>query len=504
MSDNRIRKITIVGGGTAGWMTAAACAKLLKNNFCEIELVESDAIATIGVGEATIPQMQLFNKVLDLDEDDFVKKTQATFKLGIEFVDWTRLGHSYIHPFGSFGINMEGVEFQHFWIKQLLKGKAPDIEAYSLAAVAAKQGRFMRSVNMPNSPLADIHYAFHFDAGLYAKYLREFSEQRGVKRTEGRIVEVKQNTDSGFVESVVLENGTVIEGDLFIDCSGFRGLLIEQTLKTGYEDWSDLLPCDRAIAVPCENAGDPIPYTKSIARPAGWQWRIPLQHRIGNGHVFSSRFMSEDEATNILLSNLDGEPLAEPRTIKFTTGKRKKYWNKNVVAIGLASGFIEPLESTSIHLIQSTIARLFSFFPTKDFSETEIDTFNRLSDIEMERVRDFIVLHYAATERNDTPFWDYCRNLELPEFLKRKIALYESSGRIIRQDEELFNETSWLAVFHGQGIKPHGYHPIVDTLSPEEVEYRVNSVRNVIENSAKEMPLQKDFIDKYCRAEKLM
>lgn len=503
MNQNSIRKMVIVGGGTAGWMTAAAAAKILKNQYCEIQLIESDEIATIGVGEATIPQMRVYNRVLDLDENDFIKKTQATFKLGIEFVDWTRLGQSYIHPFGYYGISMEGVEFHHFWLRMYNQGRAAELENYSIAASAAQKGRFMRPVNRPNSPLADIDYAFHFDAGLYARYLREYSEARGVTRTEGKITQVVQRPNDGFIDAVVLEDGTRIEGDLFIDCTGFRGLLIEETLKTGYDDWSHWLPCDRAIAVPCANAGDPIPYTRSTARTAGWQWRIPLQHRIGNGHVFSSRFMSEDEATAILLANLDGEPLADPRTIKFTGGKRRQYWNKNVVAIGLASGFVEPLESTAIHLIQSTIARLFSLFPTRDFHQDEIDRFNRLSDLEIERVRDFIILHYIATERQDSPFWQYIQSVEAPEYLQRKIRMYQNSGRIYREDEELFNETSWLAVFHGQGIRANGYHPIVDTLSDEDVQRRVDNIREVIGNSSEQMPPQMDFIRQHCLADKI-
>lgn len=495
----------IVGGGTAGWMFAAAAAKLLKNSYCSIHLVESEAIGTIGVGEATIPQIQLFNKVLNLQEDEFVRKTQATFKLGIEFVNWKQVGHSYIHPFGSFGINMMGVEFHHFWLKLLkLKGPelVPDIEKYSIAAVAASKERFMRPVNVPNSPLADIHYAFHLDAGLYAKYLREFAEARGVIRTEGKVVQVRQR-DDGFIQAIVMENGLEIAGDLFVDCSGFRGVLIEETLKTGYESWLEYLPCDAAVAVPSERVADPLPYTRSIAHQAGWQWRIPLQHRTGNGHVFSSHHMSEDQATSILMNNLDGEALAEPRTIRFKVGKRKKYWNKNCVSLGLASGFIEPLESTAIHLIQSNIARLFSLFPTRDFNQIEIDMFNRMASLEMDRVRDFIILHYKATERSDSPFWNYCRTMEIPDYLKRKLAMYGSSGRIFREDEELFNETSWLAVMHGQGVVAGGYHPIVDTISEEELEARVRDIESVIWKSSEEMPEHQSFINEHCLARKI-
>src|SRR6187551_222020 len=394
MSDNRIEKIVIVGGGTSGWMTAAALAKVLKNDYCQVRLIESEEIGTVGVGEATIPQIQLFNKLLDLDEDEFVRKTQGTFKLGIQFVNWTHIGHKYIHAFGDVGKDMEAIQFYHYWLKMSQLGKAEELGHYTISGVASDNGKFMRPFDAGNSPLSNIAYAFHFDAGLYARFLREYSEARGVVRTEGKVVNTILRADDGFIEAVHLESGERVEADFFIDCSGFRGLLIEQALKTGYEDWSHWLPCDRAWAVPCESVGDPIPYTRSTAHAAGWQWRIPLQHRTGNGHVFSSKFMSEDEARSILLGNLDGKPLAEPRLLKFVTGKRKKFWNKNCLAVGLASGFMEPLESTSIHLVQSTIARLMSFFPNKNFDKEDIDEFNRQADFEVEKIRDFLILHY--------------------------------------------------------------------------------------------------------------
>ena len=496
MRDDRIRKIVIVGGGTAGWMTAAALAKILGDlPGLVVELVESDEIGTVGVGEATIPQILLFNGMLGLDEADFVRATNATYKLGIEFVDWTRIGHRYIHPFGFYGLNMKGIEFHHHWLKGRALGDKTELDDYSLAAVAGRQGRFMHPrPDQPNSPLSKISYAFQFDASLYARYLRAYSEARGVVRTEGRIVEVVQNGETGFVEAVRLEKGAIVEGELFIDCSGFRGLLIEQTLGAGFEDWTKWLPCDRALAVPCESGGDRNPLTRSTARAAGWQWRIPLQHRIGNGYVYSSAHISDDEAAATLLANLDGAPLADPRPLRFTAGHRKKVWVKNVVALGLASGFLEPLESTSIHLVQSGIARLMSLFPTRNFDEAEIARFNAMTAREYVDIRDFLVLHSKATERDDTPFWDYCRTLPPPPGLAEKLEMFRLNGRIFREHEELFTETSWLSVMVGQGIEAGGYHPAADLLPDAETLARLAHVREVVGNAANMMPAQMDFL----------
>jgi tryptophan halogenase len=503
MSDNRIEKIVIVGGGTSGWMTAAALAKVLKNDYCQVCLIESEEIGTVGVGEATIPQIQLFNKLLDLDEDEFVRKTQGTFKLGIQFVNWTHIGHKYIHAFGDVGKDMEAIQFYHYWLKMAQLGEAEELGQYTISGVASDKGKFMRPFDAGNSPLSNIAYAFHFDAGLYARFLREYSEARGVMRTEGKVVNTILRADDGFIEAVQLESGERIDADFFIDCSGFRGLLIEQTLKTGYDDWSHWLPCDRAWAVPCESAGDPIPYTRSTAHAAGWQWRIPLQHRIGNGHVFASKFMSEDEARSILLNNLDGKPLAEPRLLKFITGKRKKIWNKNCLAVGLASGFMEPLESTSIHLVQSAIARLMSFFPNKYFDQEDIDEFNRQSDFEFEKIRDFLILHYHATTRNDSDFWNYCRTMSIPEALTQKIEQFKKNGRIYRNSTEMFNDLSWLEVMHGQGIRPRAYHPLVDRMTKEDIAQRLDSVKRVIDKSVDYMPTHAQFIAEHCKAGKM-
>ena len=490
-----IGKVVIVGGGTAGWMAAAAFSKVLGPAGIRIELVESEEIGTVGVGEATIPQLLHFNALLELDENEFVRATQGTYKLGIEFVDWHRLGHRYIHPFGSYGIPMLGVDFQHFWLKGRLLGETTSLDAYSIAAVAARQSRFLRPLpEQTRSPLSKISYAFQFDASLYARYLRHWAEARGVIRTEGRIAAVDLHAQRELVKAVKLSDGRTVEADLFIDCSGFRGLLIEQTLHSGYEDWTRWLPCDRAVAVPCARIEDPAPYTRSTARAAGWQWRIPLQHRTGNGYVYSSRHISDDEAAATLLRNLDGEPLAEPRLLRFTGGHRRRPWIGNVVSMGLASGFLEPLESTSIHMVQSAIARLMTLFPSARFEQAEIDEYNRQTIQEYIHVRDFLVLHYRATERSDSPFWNECRMLPPPPGLARKLDLFRTNGRIVRDKDELFTETSWLAVMVGQGIEAAGYHPVVDLIDNEETLRRLADIRAVNQRAATLMPRHVDFL----------
>lgn len=498
--DNRIKSIVIVGGGTAGWMTAAALAKVLGRDYADITLVESDAIGIVGVGEATIPQINTYNRMLGLDEDEFVRRTKGSFKLGIEFVDWTRLGHRYMHPFGSYGIDMEGLSFHAFWQRLKLAGLAADVADYSLMATAAKRNKFMRPFDAGNSPLSRITYAFHFDAGLYSLYLRSLAEENGVVRREGRIVNVVQRGEDGFIEAVELEDGDRIGAELFIDCSGFRGLLIEQTLKAGFADWSAWLPCDRAMVVPCEGVPELTPYTRSTAQKAGWQWRIPLQHRIGNGYVYCSNFISDDEATASLLANLDGEALAEPRQVRFTTGHRRKYWDKNCVAIGLSSGFMEPLESTSIWMIQTGIARLLSNFPDRNFSQVHIDRYNRVLIEETEYIRDFLILHYKASERDDSPFWDYCRNMNIPERLDEKIRLYRDNGRTFRENDELFNDTSWFAVLTGQYGAPRSYDPVADLLSLDETRQRLDQIRQAVANSADYMTDHREFIRQNCAA----
>jgi len=499
-ADQRIRRIVIVGGGTAGWMAAAAFARVLGPEYADITLIESEEIGTVGVGEATIPQIRIFNTLLGLDEDEFVRRTKGTFKLGIQFRDWGRLGDSYFHPFGPFGVDMEGVSFHAFWLRLQQQGDAPRITDYSLQSVAAERGKFMRPIDAGRSPLSKIAYAFHFDAGLYAAYLREFAEARGVTRVEGRIVDVALRGEDGFVQSVTTSDGRVIEADLFIDCSGFRGLLIEGALKTGYEDWSHWLPADRAVAVPCARVAEPTPYTRSTARPAGWQWRIPLQHRTGNGYVYSSQFIDDDAAASDLLGQLDGAPMADPRMLRFTTGRRRKVWNKNVVALGLASGFIEPLESTSIHMVQSGIANLLAMFPTMTFEPAEIARYNRVIAYETERIRDFIVLHYHATQRNDSELWRYCQSMSLPDSLEEKYDIFRSRGRVFRENEELFNDTSWFAVMIGQNITPRGFDPVAEVLSVKETRRRLKQTAEAISNSADYMPTHEAFIRENCDA----
>jgi len=494
-----VQKIVIVGGGTAGWMTAAALSKALGAQ-CSIRLIESDEIGIVGVGEATIPQIKLYNKLLDLDENDFVRKTQGTFKLGVEFVNWGAIGDRYIHGFGSLGHDRGFVPFHHYWLKQFRRGKAAPLGAYSINTAAAQANKFMRTGDLGNSPLSNIAYAYQFDAGLYARYLRAYAEKRGVVRTEGKIVGVQQHGNNGFIDSVKLESGETVAGELFIDCSGFRGLLIEQTLKTGYEDWTHWLPCDRAMAVPCENVLPLTPYTRATARTAGWQWRIPLQHRMGNGHVYCSRFISDDEAAAMLLANLEGPTLGDPRPLRFVTGMRRKFWNRNVVAIGLSAGFMEPIESTSIHLIQSAIARLISFFPERDFDETLIARFNRQSAFEWERVRDFLVLHYHATERDDTPFWNYCRTMSVPASLQDNLDLFRQSGRFYRESDELFAVTSWVQVMIGQRVMPRAYHPLVDQLDDSELAGFVDGMQNLMQRCVDAMPTHAEFIAKNCAA----
>jgi tryptophan halogenase len=502
MDQQPVQRIVIVGGGTAGWMSAAMLSRLLQRK-AEIRLVESEEIGTVGVGEATIPQIRHFNATLGLDEDEFVRETQGTFKLGIEFVNWTRLGHRYIHTFGTTGGRDLGlVQFYQYWIKLFLAGEVgPDIGEYTFHAIAARRMKFLRSANVQNSPLSNVAHAFHFDAGLYARYLRGKAESWGVARTEGKVREVVLHPESGFVDAVVMENGERIEGDLFIDCSGFRGLLIEQALHTGYEDWSQWLPANRALAVPCRSVDEITPYTRSTARSAGWQWRIPLQHRTGNGYVYCSDFISDDEAAATLLANLDGEALADPRPLRFVTGKRRKFWNRNVVAVGLASGFMEPLESTSIHFIQSSIAKLVAFFPDRRMDAVRVDEYNRQVQFEFERARDFLVLHYKATERNDSPFWNHCREMPVPDNLRTKMELFRDTGLIFREADELFAETSWMQVMIGQHVMPRAYHPLVDTLSLDEVREMVAGTRRVLERSVDVMPTHKDFIARFCKAE---
>ncbi|MEO8115058.1 MAG: tryptophan halogenase family protein [Phenylobacterium sp.] len=499
--DNRIRSIAIIGGGTSGWMTAAALTKLLGPNYATITLVESDEIGTVGVGEATIPQLATFNRMLGVDEDEFMRAVNGTYKLGIEFVDWGRIGHSYFHPFGPFGVEMEGVSFHAYWQRLNHAGDPRRITEFSLQAKAAQHGKFMRPIDAgPRSFLSKIAYAFHFDASFYARYLRRLAEGRGAVRREGKVVDVALRGADGFVEAVVMEDGSRVAADLFIDCSGFRGLLIDKTMGAQFEDWSHWLPCDRAVAVPCEKVAAITPFTRSTADKAGWRWRIPLQHRTGNGYVYSSAHISDDEAAASLLAGLDGPAEADPRFLRFKAGMRKVSWIKNCVALGLAAGFMEPLESTSIHLVQSGIAKLLTMFPDRNFDQADIDRYNRVTVTEWEQVRDFIILHYQATERDDTPLWNQVRTMDIPEALAEKMRVFRTYGRVFRENEELFNDTSWFAVMVGQLMTSRGYDAVAEVLSLEETRDRLDQVQAAIQNSVDYMPLHRTFLEQNCAA----
>jgi tryptophan 7-halogenase len=495
--DRRIRSIVIVGGGSAGWMTAAALSHSVRQG-CTITLIESDEIGTVGVGEATIPAIRTFNESLGIDERDFMRATKGSFKLGIEFVDWARLGHRYFHPFGTYGRPFDIVGVHHYWLRAQEAGETAILDDHAMAWALAKAGKFAHPAPDPRSVMSTFDYAYHFDAGLYARYLRSLSEQRGVTRIEGKIAAVAQNAGTGFVESVTLEDGRAFEGNLFVDCSGFRGLLIEGALKSGYEEWTHWLPCNRAMAVPCENA-EFTPYTRSTAREAGWQWRIPLQHRTGNGYVYSGDFLSEDEAAETLLAHLDGKALADPRPLRFVTGRRRDYWKKNVVAIGLSSGFIEPLESTSLHLIQAGISKLLAFFPDRDFDPAVIDEYNRIAIAEVERIRDFVIMHYKLTERTDSELWRYCKAMDVPDTLALRIAHFRKYGRIITRDMDIFSPSSWLAVQIGQFNMPERTDPLADHRGIDGREW-LGKLRAAMTHEAARQPTHAQFIDRHCKA----
>ena len=488
MSQQPIRSILIVGGGTAGWMTAAALARVLPRDFCRIRLVESDAIGIVGVGEATIPAIHDFNRRAGLDEREFMASTNATFKLGIEFVNWGNIGDAYMHPFGTYGRDLNGVAFHHYWLREREAGSAAAFDEYSLPFLAARRGRFAHPKTEADSVYSTYSYAFHFDASLYAVYLRGVAEGLGVERIEGLIVGAELRPEDGHVRCVVLEDGSRLDGELFIDCSGFRGLLIEEALQTGYVDWRHWLPCDRAFAVPSDYPGEPDPYTRATAHEAGWQWRIPLRHRMGNGHVFSSDHLSEDRAAATLLDNLEGEPHAEPRLLRFVPGKRRKMWRRNCVAIGLSGGFLEPLESTSIFLIQAAIMKLIELLPDSTMPAPMVDEYNRSMDQMFDEVRNFIILHYKLTARDDSEFWRYCRNMSIPDDLDYRMRLFGARGIATHRKGELFIETNWIAVYLGQKLIPERYDPRADCLGRDEVSRSLAGMREYLVSAAEAMP----------------
>jgi tryptophan 7-halogenase len=498
-----IDHIIIVGGGTAGWMTAAALSRIRAGRSVAITVVESEQIGTVGVGEATIPPFLDFNRLLEIDERELLSCVQGSFKLGIQFVNWGKLGDSYIHPFGNYGYQMEGVSFHHIWHKFRQAGDKRPIQVFNIETMAAHFGRFARTQDYEREDLPPINYAYHLDASRYARFLRTYAEKRGVVRQEGKVIDVALDGESGYVTSITMDDGSTLSGDLFIDCSGFRGLLIEQALKTGYDDWSNFLPCDRAVALPCEreDGSGPLPYTRATAHKAGWQWQVPLQHRNGNGHVYCSSFMADDEALDILVGNIAGKPKADPNFLRFVTGRRKKFWNKNVVALGLSAGFMEPLESTSLHLINTGINKLIALLSLDGITQAQEDAFNRLTGKEYTRIRDFLILHYNATSRDDTPFWDYCRNMKVPDSLTEKTELFRLNGQIFREDDELFTETSWAAVMMGQGIMMGGHNAMADALKQPSTREEFDEIEKSIRHVVDHMPQHGDYLRGYCPAD---
>ncbi len=514
MSRNHIRHVVIAGGGTAGWMTAAAFAnQSTRARTCDVTLIESDRIGAVGVGEATVPPIRIFHRLLGIDEAELMREVSATFKLGIRFEDWLRPGHSYFHPFGKLGAHLPGdlVPFHHYWLRgRGLEegGGESDLCDYSLSAQMASAGKFAAASADPASILSNMHYAYHLDAGLYAAYLRRYAERRGVSRMEGEIADVALRSGDGFIDAVTLADGRRIAADFYVDCTGFAGVLIERVLGVGFEDWSHLLPCDRAVAVQAANRGPLPPFTRAIAREHGWQWRIPLQHRSGNGYVYRSGNCSDDEATALLLDKLESEPLTEPKRLRFLPGRRRKFWSRNCVAIGLSAGLLEPLESTGIHLMQDSILRLMAMFPHADCERMKIDEFNRLTEIMYDEVRDLLILHYHANER-DNSFWDAARNMRMPDTLRNRMDLFRSFGHMDSGDAllsgaasgRLFSTTSWLAVMIGQNIVPRACHPFAEARDSEQLAQALAGLKTAIRQAVEGMPSHDEYVARYCKAE---
>ncbi len=494
MKNNSVKKVVVAGGGTAGWVAAAALSKQL-GKLLDVVLVESDQIGTVGVGEATIPPMRTFHSLLGIDEQEFMRATDAVFKLGISFKNWGQIGDEYIHPFGSTGQGSYLADFQHFWLHGKSKGINAEFGEYSLEVQAAKANKFA------TSKTGSINYAYHLDATRYAQFLRQFSEKHGAKRIEGKIQQVQQHPD-GDIKALLLESGEIIEGDLFIDCTGFTGLLIDKTLNTPYEDWSHWLPCNSAIALQTESVEPPKPYVTCTAHHAGWQWHIPLQHRVGNGNVFCSDFMSDDQAKAHLLNNVKGKVLTDPRVIKYKTGRRKVFWNQNCIALGLSSGFVEPLESTSIYLFMIGIVRLMNMFPFNGVTQSIIKEYNQQLIAELENVRDFIILHYHVTSREDSEFWRYCKNMSVPDSLSHRLELFKEHALSYQDSRELFRRDSWLHVMLGQGLMPKHYHSIFKTMSDQEMVGHLTNIRTKIAEVVAKLPMHHEFVNHYCKSQR--
>lgn len=486
--------IVILGGGSAGWMTAAALSNTLPNEHFSISLVESEQIGTVSVGEATIPGIRDFNRFLNINEQELIMATNATFKLGIEFENWTNKG-KYLHPFGPYGLNKNGVPFHQMWLKAKLAGADnSDLLDYNIEGLAAKAHKFSHKLNVKNFPIEHLNYAFHMDAVLYAKFLRQYSEQRGVTRVEGKFNQAQLHPN-GSISALMLESGAQVEGDLFIDCSGFKALLIEKTLHSSYSDWRHWLPCDSAIAIQSQSQDTLPPFTRAICHDNGWRWQIPLQNRVGNGFVYSSRYLSKDQAIEQLRAEINEQELTQANSLSWINGCREEPWRKNCVAIGLSAGFIEPLESTGLQLIQSAIFRLLSLFPDKRFNQANIDTYNRFAKAEIESIRDFVILHYKLTDKNNSPFWDYCRNMSIPESLQNKITMYQESGNLFRENNELFSEISWLSVFNGQGLLPDATHPLAEQFSLEDIKMDLSQIKSTYQQIVDNLPEHQSFIN---------
>ena len=488
---DRIRRIVVAGGGTAGWMAAAAIARTL-GRAAEVTLVESEAIGTVGVGESTIPPILSYNRLLGINEAEFMRATQATFKLGILFDNWKEPGHRYFHSFGLTGKDHWAAGFQHFWLHGQTQGHEHPYDDYCLELKAALEGKF---AHLPDDAM---NYAYHLDSGLYAKFLRGMAEADGTRRVEGRIAQVELDSGSGDIAALVLDDGQRIEGDLFLDCTGFRALLMEGALHTGFDDWTHHLPCDSAIAVQTESVGPAVPFTRAMAHDAGWQWRIPLQHRVGNGIVYCSRYLDHEAALERLLGNIEGRTLTKPNFLRFAAGARRRQWHRNCIAIGLSGGFMEPLESTSIHLIQRAILRLIRMLPLREVSERDIAEFNDQQHADMLQIRDFLILHYKVTDRRDSPFWRQCQSMDVPDTLAQKIELFRETGRVFRRNEELFAENSWVQVMMGQGITPRAYHPIAEKLLDRELALLLGRLREGVARTVAGLPQHDAYVARYC------
>jgi tryptophan halogenase len=488
-----IKRIVVAGGGTAGWMAAAALARTMGHTVA-VTLVESEAIGTVGVGESTIPPLVVYNRLLGINEAEFMRATQATFKLGILFDNWKQPGDRYFHSFGYTGKDHWAAGFQHYWLEGRARGHTQSYDDYCLELVAALQSKFAQ---LPDNK---VNYAYQLDSGLYARFLRQMAEADGVTRIEGKIARVELNGESGNIAALELDGGRRVEGDLFLDCTGFRALLIEGALHAGYDDWTHWLPCDSAIALQTPNVRPPVPYTRAMAHDAGWQWRIPLQHRTGNGIVYCSRYLDHDAALERLLGNIEGEPLTPPNKIRFQTGARRKQWHRNCIAIGLSGGFMEPLESTSIHLIQRAILRLIRMMPQGAISPRDIAEFNDQQFQDMEQIRDFLILHYKVTDRRDSPFWRHCAAMDVPDTLRQKIELFRETARVFRRNEELFAENSWVQVMLGQGIEPKAWHPIAGRLNDDELDRLLGMIRQDVTRTVAGLPDHAAYVARYCGA----